>query len=144
MPPLIQVTDLPAVNALLNTGSTVLLLAGFFFIKQGHVRLHKRFMIAALFTSSLFLLSYVVYHYNVGSVRFTGVGAIRVVYFAVLVTHMSLAFAIVPLALVTLVRALRKRFKRHKAIARWTLPIWLYVSVTGIVIYLMLYQIFPS
>ena len=97
-------------------------------------------MLGAFATSTLFLVSYLVYHANVGSVAFTGQGAIRVVYFSILISHIVLAAAILPLALVTLVHALRERFDRHARIARWTLPIWLYVSVTGVVVYLMLYQ----
>lgn len=101
-------------------------------------------MIAALCLSSLFLTFYVIYHYNVGSVRFPGTGLVRFVYFAILITHTVLAASVPPLAIITLVRALKRRFTRHKLIARWTLPIWLYVSVTGVVIYLMLYQVYPS
>ena len=101
-------------------------------------------MISALCLSSLFLMSYLVYHYNVGSVEFRGEGAVRVVYFIILLTHTILAASVPPLALITLVRALQKRFARHRIIARYTFPIWLYVSVTGVVIYLMLYQVYPS
>ena len=101
-------------------------------------------MIVALSLSSLFLTSYLVYHFNVGSVRFTGTGGIRVIYFSILITHTLLAASVPPLALITLVRALKKRFSRHKLIARWTFPIWLYVSITGVVIYLMLYQFYPG
>ena len=137
-----ELSDLPLVNALLNAGSTILLLIGFYLIREGRVRAHKRFMIAALCTSTLFLISYLIYHYNVGSVRFSGEGGIRVVYFSILLTHTILAVAVPPLAIITLVRALRKRFRRHKAIAKWTFPIWLYVSATGVIIYLMLYQIY--
>ena len=138
-----SLTDLPLLNALLNTTSTVFLLLGYYYIRQKRKILHKKAMIAALVTSSLFLLSYLIYHYNVGSVKFTAQGTVRTIYFVILITHTILAMAVPPLAIVTVVRALRERFDRHKVIARWTLPIWLYVSVTGVVIYLMLYQLYP-
>ena len=136
------ITDLPLVNACLNATSTALLLIGYSFIKAGNRRLHRRFMLTALVTSSLFLISYLTYHYNVGSVRFTGAGWVRGVYFTILISHTILAVAVPPLAIVTLVRALRERFDRHRLIARWTLPIWLYVSFTGVIVYLMLYQLY--
>jgi uncharacterized membrane protein YozB (DUF420 family) len=135
-----ELSDLPALNASLNSLSAVLLTAGYVLIRRRQVRAHRGCMLTAFATSALFLVSYVVYHANVGSVAFTGQGAIRVVYFAILISHIMLAVAILPLALVTLVHALRERFDRHAHIARWTLPIWLYVSVTGVVVYLMLYQ----
>ena len=135
-----DVTDLPAVNATLNGISAALLAAGFVFIRRRRIDAHRRCMLAAFGTSSLFLASYLVYHYHVGSVPFTGQGPIRAVYFSILVSHIVLAAVILPLALVTLQRALRGRFARHAAIARWTLPIWLYVSVTGIAVYWMLYR----
>lgn len=134
-------TDLPALNATLNAISTVLLACGWFFIRRRDMRRHRACMIAALITSALFLTSYLVYHANVGSVAFQGKGAIRSVYFGILITHIVLATAIVPLALMTLSRALASRFDRHRRIARWTLPIWFYVSITGVVIYVMLYRI---
>lgn len=134
------ISDLPFVNACLNGTSTILLLIGYRFIRAGKRLAHKRTMLTALATSSLFLASYLVYHYHVGSVRFTGVGVMRVVYFAVLISHSILAVTVPPLAIVTLVRALRERFDKHRIIARWTLPIWLYVSFTGVVVYVMLYQ----
>ncbi len=138
------ISDLPLLNACLNATSTVLLLIGYGLIRTGRRSLHKRFMIAALTTSSVFLISYLVYHYNVGSVKFTGEGWVRVVYFSILISHTILAASVPPLAIVTLVRALRERFDRHRVIARWTFPIWLYVSVTGVIIYIMLYQLFPA
>lgn len=141
---MVSVSDLPLLNAILNGTSTFLLLIGYRLIRLKKRGAHKAFMIAALSVSALFLLSYLVYHANVGSVKFTGQGTIRVVYFAILLSHTILAMAVPPLAIITLVRALRERFDRHKKIARWTLPIWLYVSVTGVVIYLMLYQIYPG
>jgi uncharacterized membrane protein YozB (DUF420 family) len=137
----ITVTDLPLVNAILNGTSTTLLLLGYSFIRRKNQKVHKIFMISALATSTLFLISYLVYHYNVGSVSFKGHGSIRTLYFAILISHSVLAAAVPPLALVTLVRALRRRFEKHKTIARLTLPIWLYVSITGVTIYLMLYQL---
>jgi uncharacterized membrane protein YozB (DUF420 family) len=139
-----NVYDLPLLNAFLNMTSAILLLLGYAFIRQKRVILHRGFMIAALCTSALFLVSYLVYHYNVGSVHFTGQGPVRPFYFAVLISHTILAAAVPPLAIITLARALRTRFDRHRAIARWTLPIWLYVSVTGVLIYLLLYQLYPQ
>ena len=138
---MIDYTVLPAVNATLNAISTVFLTVGWLFIRQRQVDRHRLCMLGAFTTSALFLTSYVVYHANVGSVPFTGQGAIRVVYFTILITHVVLAAAILPLALITLSRALARRFDRHRKIARWTLPLWLYVSVTGVVIYMMLYRL---
>lgn len=136
-----QIADLPALNAILNGTAAVFLTTGYAMIRQGRRDLHKRFMLAALVTSTAFLVSYVVYHAHAGSRPFTGHGAIRVVYFAILISHVALATAILPLALVTTARGLRSQFDRHKRIARWTLPVWLYVSVTGVVIYVMLYRL---
>jgi uncharacterized membrane protein YozB (DUF420 family) len=110
-------------------------------IKRRRPDLHKRCMLGALGTSALFLISYVVYHANVGSRPYTGVGAVRVIYFVILITHVVLAALILPLALMTTARGLREQYARHVTIARWTLPVWLYVSVTGVIIYLMLYQL---
>jgi uncharacterized membrane protein YozB (DUF420 family) len=135
-----SLTDLPLVNASLNATSAILLTTGYVLIRRGDVKRHKASMIAACVVSTLFLISYVTYHANAGSKPFPGRGPIRVVYFTILLTHIVLAAAIVPLALVTLVRGLRARFDAHVRIARWTLPIWLYVSVTGVIVYLMLYQ----
>ncbi len=137
---MITVTSLPHLNALLNSVSAILLLTGYWFIRQRNVAAHKRCMLAALGSSGLFLISYLVYHFSVGSVRFQGQGWIRMVYFAVLVSHTVLATAIAPLVVITVVRALRERFDRHRAIARWTLPLWIYVSATGVVVYWMLYR----
>ncbi len=134
---------LPHLNALLNGTSTVLLLSGYAFIRQGRVRAHRACQISAVATSTLFLASYLTYHYSHGSTRFAGQGIARPFYFTILVTHTILAIAVVPLVLVTLVRAAKGDFGRHRRIARWTLPIWLYVSVTGVVVYLMLYQVYP-
>ena len=138
---MIDYTALPALNAALNATSTVLLFVGWLFIRQRDMRRHRACMLAAFSTSALFLVSYLVYHAKVGSVPFPGQGMIRVVYFTILITHILLAATILPLALVTLSRGLAGRFDRHRAIARWTFPIWLYVSVTGVVIYVMLYRL---
>jgi uncharacterized membrane protein YozB (DUF420 family) len=134
-------SDLPALNATLNATSAVLLTIGYLFIRRGHVRRHRAAMISACVVSTLFLISYLIYHANVGSRPFAGRGPIRVVYFAILLTHIVLAAAVLPLALITLSRGLRAKFDRHVAIARWTLPIWMYVSVTGVIVYLMLYRL---
>src|ERR1041384_7124070 len=131
----------PAVNATLNGSSAVLLLIGRWFIGRGRISIHRAFMIAALVTSSAFLVSYLYYHWHVHSVHFQGQGWSRPVYFSILISHTILAMVIVPLVIITLVRAWSGRFDRHRAIARWTFPLWLYVSVTGVVIYLMLYRI---
>jgi len=139
---LLTLNDLPALNAILNGTSAVLLVCGYVLIRSGRDRAHKRFMLAALTSSALFLTSYVIYHANTGSRPFPGQGPIRVIYFAILITHVVLAAAIVPLALITATRGLRSQFVRHVRIARWTLPLWLYVSVTGVVIYLMLYRLY--
>jgi len=137
----VSVTDLPAVNASLNAISTVLLLTGYVFIRRGERQKHKACMIAALVTSTLFLTSYVIYHAQVGSVPFKGTGWIRTVYFAVLIPHVILAAAIVPPILITASRGLSAKYDKHRRIARWTLPLWLYVSITGVIVYLMLYQL---
>jgi uncharacterized membrane protein YozB (DUF420 family) len=136
---LIPVSDLPSVNAALNSASALLLTAGYLFIRNQKVAAHKTCMLCAFATSTLFLVSYLIYHYQVGSVPFQGQGWIRTIYFSVLISHTVLATAIVPLVLITLTRALKGNFDRHRRIARWTLPLWLYVSVTGVVVYLMLY-----
>ena len=136
------VADLPAVNATLNALAGILLLIGFREIRRGRIARHRAAMLSACAMSTLFLISYVTYHAHAGSRPFTGQGPIRIVYFAILISHVVLAAAILPLALVTLTRALRERFDRHAALARWTLPIWLYVSVTGVAVYFMLYHWF--
>lgn len=132
---------LPTLNAVLNSLSALFLVIGFLQIRQGRIEAHRNWMAAALATSTLFLVSYLIYHYQVGSVRFRGEGWIRGVYFSVLISHTVLAAAIVPLVLLTLARALKRNFAAHRGIARWTLPLWLYVSVTGVVVYLMLYRL---
>jgi putative membrane protein len=132
--------DLPAVNATLNAVAAVLLTIAFVLIRKGRIDAHRRTMIAAFVTSSLFLVCYIVYHAQVGSVRFTRQGFVRPLYFGILITHVALAGAVLPLAIITLSRGLKARYDRHRAIARWTLPIWLYVSVTGVLVYVLLYQ----
>ena len=139
-----EITILPTVNAVLNSICTVLLVAGYFFISRRNVRAHRACMIAAFTTSALFLISYLNYHFYHGATGFKGTGWVRPLYFAILITHTILAALIVPFVLVTLYRAWRNDFARHRKIARWTLPMWLYVSVTGVVVYLMLYQWYPS
>ena len=137
---MIEIADLPAVNATLNALATVLLVSGWVLISQGKVEQHRRCMLAAFATSALFLASYLVYHFNVGSVAFTGQGSLRILYFTILISHIILAIVILPMVLITLVRALRTQFDAHRRIARWTLPLWLYVSITGVIVYWMLYQ----
>jgi uncharacterized membrane protein YozB (DUF420 family) len=139
-----QYAIFPVINATLNGTSAVLLLIGRSFIKRGRMAAHRAVMITALVSSSLFLISYVYYHAHVGSVRFQGQGWSRPVYFSILISHTLLAITIVPMVIITLSRALRERFDRHCAIARWTFPLWLYVSVTGVVIYVMLYHLFAA
>lgn len=136
-----DVRDLPAVNAVLNASATVLLLTGYWLIRNGKREAHRKVMLAAFGTSILFLICYLVYHSQVGSVRFQKEGIIRTVYLSILLTHTVLAAAVPFLAVVTLRRGFAARFDKHRKIARWTLPIWLYVSVTGVIIYWMLYQL---
>jgi putative membrane protein len=136
------ISDLPALNATLNGIAGCLLAAGYVFIRRKRIAAHRACMIAAFVASTLFLISYVVYHAHVGSRPFPGHGAVRVIYFAILITHVMLAATIVPMALVTLRRGLRLDVVRHRRIARWTWPLWMYVSVTGVVIYLMLYRMY--
>jgi uncharacterized membrane protein YozB (DUF420 family) len=131
---------LPHLNAALNASAAALLVLGYVFVRRGRVDLHRACMVAAFVLSTLFLVSYLTYHYEVGSRRFTGTGTIRTVYLTILLTHTVLAALVPPLAVITLYRAFRSRFDRHVRIARWTLPIWLYVSVTGVVVYWMLYR----
>jgi uncharacterized membrane protein YozB (DUF420 family) len=138
----VTVRDLPALNAVLNATSAGLLAVGYTLIRRGHRRAHHQVMQAAIVCSALFLVSYLTYHAQVGSVRFTGRGPIRAVYFAILISHTILAIVIVPLVIVTFARARRGRFDRHRAIARVTLPLWAYVSVTGVIVYWMLYRLY--
>ena len=135
-----SLSDLPALNATLNAAAAVLLMSGYGFIRRGYVRHHCVAMISACIVSAFFLTSYVIYHANIGSKPFTGQGPLRLVYFTILLTHVLLAVTVPPLALITLSRGLRARFDRHVAIARWTFPIWMYVSVTGVIVYVMLYH----
>jgi putative membrane protein len=137
----LTLSDLPTLNAILNGIAATLLATGWVLIKRRRIAQHRACMLAAFGTSALFLVSYVIYHANVGSRPFGGQGTIRVVYFAILISHVVLAATIVPLSIVTLRRGLTARYDRHVRIARWTLPIWLYVSVTGVVVYLMLYRL---
>lgn len=133
---------LPAINAVLNGTSAVLVLTGVVLIRRKRQTAHKRVMLTAVVTSSLFLISYLYYHAHVGSIRFQGHGYSRPVYFTILISHTILAATVVPLVVLTLTRALRGRFQTHRASARWTYPVWLYVSVSGVIIYLMLYHLF--
>jgi putative membrane protein len=138
----ITINDLPAVNAGLNATAAILLGIGYALIRRGRIRQHRAVMLTAFGTSVLFLVSYLTYHAHVGSKHFPGTGAMRTIYFTILLTHTVLAATIVPLALVTLSRALSARFDRHRAIARWTLPLWMYVSITGVIVYFMLYRLY--
>jgi uncharacterized membrane protein YozB (DUF420 family) len=137
---MISIGDLPTVNAVLNGTSAVLLAFGYLFIRRKKVNLHKACMVSAFVISTLFLVSYLIYHYHAGSKPFPGEGWTRPLYFAILISHVILATVTLPLSIVTLARGLRGRFEKHRSIARWALPIWLYVSVTGVAVYLMLYR----
>jgi putative membrane protein len=138
------ISYLPHLNAILNSTSALFLVAGYVFIRRGRIESHKKCQITAVATSTVFLISYLTYHYYHGDTRFLGQGIIRPIYFTILITHVILAIVIVPLVLITLSRALRSDFIRHRRIARWTLPLWLYVSVTGVIVYLMLYHFYPT
>jgi putative membrane protein len=135
---------LPHLNASLNASSFLLLSSGYYFIRQGRVFAHRNCQLSALTASILFLVSYIVYHAHHGTTRFAGQGIVRPIYFFTLTTHTVLAVVIVPLVIITLRRALRGDFVKHRRIARWTLPLWLYVSFTGVLVYLMLYHLYPS
>jgi len=141
---MLDLSIFPALNASLNGASAILITTGRILIKQGKVSLHRACMIAAVATSTLFLASYLYYHAHVGSVRFPGQGWVRPVYFALLISHTMLAAAVVPLVLLALIAALRGRFERHRRVARWAFPIWLYVSVTGVMVYVILYRIYGA
>jgi putative membrane protein len=136
-----SVSDLPGLNAVLNSISGIFLIAGYFFIRSRNIRLHKICMITAFCSSILFLISYLTYHIQTGSKHFPGTGNIRTVYFCILITHTILAATVPPLAILTLIRAWKGKFEKHRRIARWTFPIWLYVSITGVVVYWMLYRL---
>jgi uncharacterized membrane protein YozB (DUF420 family) len=140
---MLALADLPALNAVLNATSAILLSAGYRFIRRRQITAHKRCMLTACATSALFLMSYLTYHYYVGSMPFRGQGWVRPLYFTILISHTALAATIVPLAIMTLFRAWKADFRKHARLARWTWPIWMYVSVTGVIIYVMLYQLFP-
>jgi uncharacterized membrane protein YozB (DUF420 family) len=133
-------TYLPTLNACLNATSALLLIIGFHFIRQRNVKAHRACMVSAFFVSVLFLISYLTYHYHAGATRFMGQGVVRIVYFSILISHTVLAALVPVLAVITLWRAARGQFAKHRRIARWTLPAWLYVSVTGVVVYVMLYH----
>jgi putative membrane protein len=135
--------DLPALNACLNATSALFLLLAYRAIRRLEIDRHRRLMVAAAITSAVFLVSYLTYHARVGSVRFTGQGLVRTVYFAILISHTILAVAVLPLVLRTLYLGLRRQDDKHRRIARWTFPVWLYVSVTGVVVYVMLYRLYP-
>jgi len=139
-----SLSDLPAVNASLNGLSAVFLTAGFYFIRRKNVAAHHKCMLSAVACSVVFLICYLTYHAQVGTTRFLNPAWFRPIYITLLTTHTILAAAIVPLIIITLIRALRERFDKHKKLARWTWPMWMYVSVTGVIIYLLLYQIFPQ
>jgi len=136
----VTVHDLPAVNASLNALSGILLACGYTLMRQRRIELHRRFMIAAFAASSLFLVCYVIYHAQVGSVPFPRQGFVRLFYFVILITHVVMAATVPPLAIITLTRGLKGRYPQHRRIARWTFPIWMYVSVTGVLVYVLLYQ----
>lgn len=138
------ISYLPHINACLNGTSALLLFTGYTFIRKRNVAAHRTCQIAALCVSILFLISYVTYHFHHGATRFQGMGVVRPIYFTILLSHTILAVVIVPLVILTFYRALRNDFMRHRRIARITLPLWLYVSITGVIVYLMLYQIYPS
>jgi len=138
----VTISDLPHLNAALNATATVLLVTGWLLIRRRRIQQHRAVMIAAVITSAAFLTSYVIYHANAGSKPFPGTGAIRTVYFAILIPHVILAAVSLPPILITFIRGLRRDDQRHRRIARWTLPVWLFVSVTGVVVYVMLYRLY--
>jgi putative membrane protein len=136
----VSISDLPHLNAALNATSAVLLSIAWWHIKQRHIQTHRRFMIAAFITSSCFLASYLIYHAQIGSKPFPGTGLARAIYFSILIPHVLLAAVVLPMAIVTLRRGLRRDDARHRRIARWTMPLWMFVSVSGVIVYVMLYQ----
>ena len=135
---MIELSQLPLLNAVLNTIATLLLIAGFVFIKRGNIQVHMRMMWGAFIVSALFLVSYLIFHYQVGSVGYDGTGPVRTVYFVILITHIILAIINLPMILLTMYRAVRKDFENHRRIARITWPVWMYVSVTGVIVYIMM------
>lgn len=134
----------PTLNAMLNATSALFLLSGYILIRRKNVSAHRLCMLSAVTASVLFFICYVIYHYNVGATKFQGPGWARTVYFSILIPHTILAVAMVPFVITTLVRALRNQFDKHRRVARWTFPVWLFVSVTGVIVYFMLYHWFPS
>ncbi|MDR3719591.1 MAG: DUF420 domain-containing protein [Bryobacteraceae bacterium] len=138
---MLKLHDLPTLNAILNSIAAVLIVTGYCLIRARRIEAHRKVMLAAFTTSTLFLISYLVYHAQVGSVHFQGTGAIRIVYFTILLTHTLLAAVVAPMVIVTLFRGLKGRFEKHRKLARITLPVWLYVSVTGVIVYAMLYHL---
>ena len=138
------IQDLPLINACLNALATVFLTLGFVFIKKGNKIAHRNCMISAFVTSAVFLTCYLIYHFNTGSTKFVEPAWFKPIYLTILITHIILAVVILPLIFMTLSRALKERFEQHKKIAKWTWPLWMYVSITGVLIYLLLYQIFPQ
>ena len=138
-----QLAFFPALNASLNGTSAVLLLTGRYMIARGRMAAHRACMVAAVVASALFLSCYLYFHFHAGNILFLGQGIWRPIYFAILIPHVTLAIVIVPMVIITLSRALRARYDRHRIIARWTFPLWMYVSVTGVIVYFMLYQWFP-
>ena len=139
---MIDYSLLPEVNATLNATSGILLLTGYVLIKQRRINAHRNAMLAAFTSSTLFLISYLIYHYHAGSHPFPGQGTIRPIYFAILISHVTLAVVVLPFIISTLTKGLRAQYVRHKRVAKWTFPLWMYVSVTGVIVYLMLYQIY--
>jgi uncharacterized membrane protein YozB (DUF420 family) len=141
-----SISELPTLNAILNSVSAIFLVTGYFFIRRKQIKAHRACMTGAFVTSTLFLVSYLTYHFTkeLGPTKFQGAGIVRPIYFFILITHTILAVVIVPMIFVTFARALRERFDKHRKIARWTLPLWLYVSVTGVAVYVMLYQLYPA
>ena len=141
-----SVSFLPSLNAILNATSGILIVIGFLFIRRKRIAAHRACMIGAVTSSSLFLISYLVYHvgFGRGVTRFAGTGAAKTIYLAILISHTILAVTIVPFVIITLRRAVKGQFDRHRRIAKWTFPMWLYVSVTGVIVYLMLYHLYPS
>lgn len=139
-----SISFLPTLNALLNATSGVFLVLGYVMIRQRKINAHKFCMIGAVTASILFLISYVIYHYHAGATTFKGTGIARPIYFTILISHTILAVTIVPFVIVTLKRAFGGKFLEHMKVARWTFPMWLYVSITGVIVYLMLYHIYPS
>src|SRR5262245_6430220 len=142
----LDLSTLPTLNAFLNSASAALLATGYVYIRRGNRIAHRNCMISAFVTSTVFLASYLIYHFSktLGPTKFQGEGFVRPLYFVILITHTILAIVIVPMVFITLSRALKQRFDRHGRIARWTLPLWMYVSVTGVVVYLMLYRLYPA